>query len=336
MTSACILGCAGTTLNEQERALYAACQPFGFILFARNIEAPAQVRALVREMRAIVEREDAPVLIDQEGGRVQRLRPPHWPDFPPAQTFGELYRRDRTSAAEAARIGARLIAAELAALDINVDCLPVADLRLPEGHGIIGDRAYSEAPGTVAELAAAAADGLMQGGVLPVLKHIPGHGRARADSHQELPVVETELAELDQSDFEAFRRLAYLPIGMTAHVVYAAIDPERAGTISPVVVNDIIRERIGFEGLLLTDDLSMRALRGTLAERTRAALAAGCDIALHCNGRMDEMQDVAAAASELTGVSKRRADAALKRLKSRGNIPNLAEARKRFSAMLQA
>jgi beta-N-acetylhexosaminidase len=176
----------------------------------------------------------------------------------------------------------------------------------------------------------------MQGGVLPVLKHIPGHGRARADSHQELPVVETELAELDQSDFEAFRRLAYLPIGMTAHVVYAAIDPERAGTISPVVVNDIIRERIGFEGLLLTDDLSMRALRGTLAERTRAALAAGCDIALHCNGRMDEMQDVAAAASELTGVSKRRADAALKRLKSRGNIPNLAEARKRFSAMLQA
>jgi beta-N-acetylhexosaminidase len=336
MTSACILGCAGMSLSNEERALYARRQPFGLILFARNIESPDQVRALVRDFRAIAGREDAPVLIDQEGGRVQRLRPPEWPSFPPAQAVGDLYQRNHAAGIEAARLGAQLIAAELVALEVNVDCLPVADLRLPEGHGVIGDRAYGETPEAVAQLAAAAADGLLQGGVLPVLKHMPGHGRARADSHEELPVVETSLAELDRTDFEPFRRLAHLPIGMTAHVVYAAIDPDRAGTISPVIINEIIRERIGFDGLLLTDDLSMKALRGSFAERTHAALAAGCDIALHCNGRLDEMQEVAASAAELSGASARRAEAALKRLKRRGKTLNLAEARQRFSAMLSA
>jgi beta-N-acetylhexosaminidase len=340
MTRACILGCAGKTLTSDERALYEHAQPFGFILFARNIESPHQLRALIGEMRELVGRENAPVLIDQEGGRVQRLRPPHWPDFPPAASFGEIHARDAARGVEAARLGARLIAAELSALGINVDCLPVADLLFAEGHGIIGDRAYGGDPETVAKLARAAADGLMDGGVLPVVKHIPGHGRARADSHEELPVVETPLAELDRTDFESFRQLKDIPIGMTAHVVYTAIDPERAGTVSPVVIRDVIRGRIGFDGLLLSDDLSMKALKGSLGSRTEAALAAGCDVALHCNGRLEEMREVVAASPSLDGEAARRAGAALGRQGPPGGTPgkalNVAEARARFSAMMTA
>jgi beta-N-acetylhexosaminidase len=334
MTRACILGCSGTRLNAEERKLFEAAQPFGFILFARNIENPDQVRALVRELRAIDGRAGAPILIDQEGGRVQRLKPPHWPDFPPAAVFGEMFARDRARALEAVRLGARLIAAELVALGINSNCLPVADLRHPEGHGIIGDRSYGIEPSAVAALAGAAAEGLMEGGVLPVVKHIPGHGRARADSHEELPVVSTSIDELDRTDFEPFRKLAGLPVAMSAHVVYSAIDLERAATVSPVVVKDVIRGLIGFDGLLVTDDLSMKALRGTFGSRTEAAFAAGCDMALHCNGEMAEMREVVAASPELAGKAEKRASAALGRLGTPGKDLNVAEARALFSAMI--
>jgi len=340
MIRACILGCAGTTLSDEERALFEQAQPFGFILFARNIENPDQVRALVRELRMLVGRDNAPILIDQEGGRVQRLRPPHWPDFPTAASFGEVHARDAARGLEAARLGARLIAAELAALGINVDCLPVADLLFAEGHGIIGDRAYGSDPDIVALLGRAAADGLMEGGVLPVVKHMPGHGRARADSHEELPVVETPIDELDRTDFQSFRRLNDLPIGMTAHVVYTAVDPQHAATVSPVAIEEVIRKRIGFDGLLLSDDLSMKALKGSLGSRTEAALTAGCDVALHCNGHLDEMAEVVAAAGPLAGEAARRAAAALGRQGTGGGTAgkalNVAEAQARFSAMIAA
>jgi beta-N-acetylhexosaminidase len=336
MTSACILGCAGTQLNADERTLFASAEPLGLILFARNVESPDQVSALVQDFRSIVGRDNAPVLIDQEGGRVQRLRPPHWPDFPPAGVLGAVYDRDAQAGVEAARLGARLIAGELLTLGINVDCLPVLDLRHPDGHGIIGDRAYGAEPETVAVLAQAAAEGLLEGGVLPVIKHMPGHGRARADSHEALPVVETPLAELERTDFEPFRRLASLPIGMTAHVVYSALDPERPATISPIVIERVIRGYVGFDGLLLTDDLSMEALSGTIGNRTEASLAAGCDVALHCNGRIEEMREVMAASPKLSGNAARRAAAALGRLKSPGKPLNTAEARGRFSAMIGA
>jgi beta-N-acetylhexosaminidase len=338
MIRACILGCSGTSLTAQERALFSEAQPFGFILFARNIESPEQVRTLVLELRATVGRTDAPVLVDQEGGRVQRFNAPFWPAYPPAARFGEIYGRDKRLALEAARLGARLIAADLVSLGLNVDCLPVADLRLPEGHGVIGDRAYGSDPETVSALAGAAAQGLLDEGVLPVLKHIPGHGRARVDSHEELPVVDTVLSELDHTDFRPFSRLANLPMAMTAHVVYSAIDPQRAGTVSSIVVQDVIRHRIGFDGLLMSDDLSMKALKGTLGRRVEECLEAGCDVALHCNGRLEEMREVAAACPELAGEGARRAAAALRRqgrpAGTTGKALNVAEARARFSAMI--
>jgi beta-N-acetylhexosaminidase len=250
--------------------------------------------------------------------------------------FGELYARDRARATDAVRLGARLIAAELAAVGVNVDCLPVADVRQPQGHDVIGNRSYGAEPAVVGALAQAAADGLMDEGVLPVMKHVPGHGRARVDSHETLPVVDASIEELDRIDFEPFRRLASLPIGMTAHVVYTALDPEHAATVSPKIVKDVIRGRIGFRGLLLTDDLSMKALRGSLGERAEAAIAAGCDIALHCNGKMEEMVEVAAASPKLAGEAAKRAEAALGRLKSPAEPLLVAEARTRFSAMIAA
>jgi beta-N-acetylhexosaminidase len=333
---ACILGCAGLRLDAEERKFFERVLPFGLILFARNVESPEQVRSLVREFRAIVGRADAPVLIDQEGGRVQRLKPPHWTNFPPAKTYGDLYARDRAKGLAAAKLGARLIAAELAALEINVDCLPVADLLYPDSHGVIGDRAYGSDPASVAALAGAAADGLLDGGVLPVVKHIPGHGRARTDSHEGLPVVDAPLVELDRTDFEPFRVLARFPLAMTAHVVYAAVDPEHPATTSPRVIAEVIRRGIGFHGLLLSDDLSMKALRGNLGARAEAALAAGCDIALHCNGRLDEAGEVAIAAPPLSGESAARAEAALRALKRPVEALNVREARSRFSAMIAA
>jgi len=323
-------------LNAAERKFLAETRPWGLILFNRNIGIPAQVSALIQEFRGVVGYLDAPVLIDQEGGRVQRLAPPLWPDFPPAASFGEIYARDPARAIEAAKLGARLIASELSALGITIDCLPVADLRRPEGHKVIGDRAYGAEIDTVVDLARAAAEGLMAGGVLPVMKHIPGHGRANADSHETLPVVSVSCEELARSDFEPFRRLNDLPIAMTAHVVYEAIDPSRAATISRKVVQDVIRGHIAFDGLLLTDDISMKALAGKLRTRAEMAIEAGCDIILHCNGNLEEMIEVAAASPELTGEAARRAESALTLCKLPLETLNVTEARARFSAMLAA
>jgi beta-N-acetylhexosaminidase len=305
-----ITGLAGTELAGQERAFLRDAQPWGFILFKRNVADPAQLRRLVDEVRAVLGR-PAPALIDQEGGRVQRLGPPHWPVYPPGAAYGVLYDRDRDSGLKAARLGARLIAADLAALGIDVDCLPIADVPVAGADPVVGDRAHGYEPAKVAAIAGAVAAGLADGGVLPVLKHIPGHGRATADSHAGLPVVNADRAALEASDFAAFRPLAALPLGMTAHVVFSAIDPIAPATVSATIVQDVIRDSIGFKGLLMSDDISMGALSGSIGERTRAAIAAGCDVVLHCNGDIDEMRAVAAAAPPLAGAAKRRADAAL-------------------------
>ncbi|MCW5749304.1 MAG: beta-N-acetylhexosaminidase, partial [Alphaproteobacteria bacterium] len=278
MTAAMIFGCAGHRLSADERSFFRDVDPLGFILFARNVATPAQLRALTSDLRDSVGRADAPVLIDQEGGRVARLKPPYWRVAPPAAVFGELYAREPETAVEAARLNARLIAADLTPLGIDVDCAPVLDVTVPGAHGVIGDRAFGVDPATVAALGRAQADGLLLGGVMPVMKHIPGHGRARADSHLELPVVEATRGELEASDFAPFRALADLPWAMTAHVLYRALSGNRPATTSDVVVRDIIRGHIGFDGLLLTDDLSMGALDGTCAERAAASLAAGCDV----------------------------------------------------------
>lgn len=311
MTSkAFIVGLSGPVLTASERAFLAAQSPWGLILFARNVETPDQVRRLVDEARSALGWR-VPVLIDQEGGRVQRLRSPHWPEYPAGAAFGALYRHDPAAGLEAVRLNSRLLAADLHALGIDVDCLPVADLRLPEGHGIIGNRAYGEEPVSVAALARAAAEGLLEGGVLPVVKHIPGHGRAPVDSHERLPVVHAARAELERTDFAAFRPLADLPLGMTAHVVYADLDADRPATTSPVVMEEVVRGFIGFSGLVMSDDLSMGALSGTVATRGQAALAAGCDMLLHCNGRLDEMEPIAAVTPALSGLALERAERAL-------------------------
>ena len=333
---ALIVGCAGPRLNSVEREFLGRWRPWGLILFKRNIETSAQVSALIQEFRGVVGYREAPVLIDQEGGRVERLSPPQWPHFPPAAQLGAAYARDPATGLAAAKLGARLIANELSTLGISVDCMPVADLRLPGAHGVIGDRAYGAEAETVARLARAAAEGLLAGGVLPVVKHVPGHGRARADSHEALPVVETSRAELERTDFQPFRRLNDLPIAMTAHVVYAAIDAQRPATVSRTVVEDVIRRHIGFDGLLLTDDLSMKALAGGFRARAEAALSAGCDIVLHCNGRLEEMSEIAPACPPLSGAAARRAEAALKRCNRSVESLDVAEAHARFSAMVAA
>ena len=337
MTSrALILGCSGPRLTPEEAAFFRDVQPWGFILFKRNIGAPDAVRALTEALRATVGRADAPVLIDQEGGRVQRMGPPHWPRYPAGARFGRL---DDAGTA-LARLGARLMAHDLAEVGINVDCAPILDVPVDGADAVIGDRAYAAHPDRVAEIGRAVAEGLMAGGVLPVIKHIPGHGRAGCDSHHGLPVVEADRARLEASDFRPFRALADLPLAMSAHVVYAALDPERPATQSPTVIAEIIRGAIGFDGLLMTDDLSMNALRGTHRERAEASFAAGIDAVLHCNGRMDEMRGVAEAAPRLAGEAARRADAALARLhrdpaRDSGRF-DLAEARARFEAGLSA
>jgi beta-N-acetylhexosaminidase len=254
----------------------------------------------------VVGRPDAPVLIDQEGGRVRRLKPPHWYDAPPGAVFGNLAKAAETTAVEAARLNARLIAADLADLGIDVDCAPVLDVPAPGSHDIVGDRAYSADPEWVVRLGRATHEGLLDGGVLPIIKHIPGHGRAFADSHLELPVVNASLEELRAFDFVPFRALADAPWAMTAHIVYQAIDPERPATWSPRLIDSIIRGEIGFDGVLVSDDVSMKALTGRFEDRTRAALDAGCDVVLHCNGDMAEMSAVLSAAPPLTDAAQTR------------------------------
>jgi len=329
-----ITGLSGLSITASERAFVRQAQPWGLIIFKRNVSTPEQVTELVRSFRDAVGSE-APVLVDQEGGRVQRLGPPHWPAFPPGARYGALYDREVTSGLAAARLGSHLIAAELRVLGIDVNCLPLADVLCPGADPVIGDRAYGSQPGKVAAIAAAVAEGLLAGGVLPVLKHLPGHGRATADSHHRLPVVDTDRATLEAADFAAFRPLAGLPLGMTAHVVFSAIDPVAPATTSVTMVGEVIRGFIGFQGLLMSDDVSMNALSGTIAERSRASFAAGCDLVLHCNGNLTEMAAVAGEAPPLAGPAAKRAAAALAR-RAAPEAFDVDAARRIFTQMVAA
>ena len=311
MRRAFITGILGTELSAEERQFVRAERPWGFILFKRNIETPDQVLRLVGELRESVADSDAPVLIDQEGGRVQRFGPPYWPVYPPGALFGTLYDIDRGLGLSAARLSARLIAADLYETGVTVDCLPLADVPVAGADAVIGNRAYGTEPAKVAAIARAVTEGLQQGGILPVLKHIPGHGRATADTHFGLPVVDTPKSELERTDFAAFQPLADLPMAMTAHVVFSALDPAQPATTSATIIEQVIRGVIGFQGLLMSDDVSMNALAGSIAERTRAIVGAGCDMVLHCNGKLDEMREVAAETPELSGRALERAARAL-------------------------
>ena len=303
---AVIFGLAGPALSDEERQFFADANPLGFILFARNCAEPEQVRTLVDALRTSVGRADALVLIDQEGGRVQRLKPPRWRAAPPASRFGGLCARDQGPAVEAAFLNARLLAAELGDLGITVNCAPVLDVRQTGGHEVIGDRAFAAEAETVALLGRATCAGLLAGGVLPVIKHIPGHGRATCDSHEELPAVHTRIDELRNVDFAPFTALADMPLGMTAHVVYSALDPNAPATTSTTVLGEVVRGMIGFDGLLISDDICMHALAGRPGDRAASALAAGCDVVLHCNGDLDEMHQVASADPPLTVEARRR------------------------------
>jgi beta-N-acetylhexosaminidase len=335
MRSRVIYGCAGTTLSAAEKHFFREAKPWGFILFARNISDPGQVKALVAELRDTVADGQAPILIDQEGGRVARLKPPHWHARPPAARFGALHLEQPEAAREACYLNARLIAHDLASLGINVDCLPVLDVPVAGAHDIIGDRAFAHDPTTIIDLGKAQIEGLMDGGVLPVMKHIPGHGRAGADSHLDLPRVSATAEELSASDFVTFRSLSQCPIAMTAHVVYESIDPQRPCTTSAKVIRDVIRGEIGFDGLLMSDDLSMKALDGSLGSRAKAALFAGCDLVLHCNGDMDEMRDVALSVTRLQGPALKRSEQALAHLSAPAPF-DTAAAEARLASLLGA
>ncbi|WP_404291673.1 beta-N-acetylhexosaminidase [Microvirga sp. RSM25] len=333
-TRAFIAGCSGTELTPDEVAFFKEADPWGFILFRRNVGTPEQVRALCASLRDAVGRSDAPILIDQEGGRVQRMGPPHWPKYPSGSAYGRLHANDPLVQREITRLGARLIANDLRSVGITVDCLPVLDVPSPGAHDVIGDRAYGKSPSQVAILGRAAAEGLLAGGVLPVIKHMPGHGRAGADSHKALPVVEASREELERHDFAPFRMLTDMPLAMTAHVVYTELDPERPATTSRIVMEEIIRGHIGYDGLVMTDDLSMHALSGSFRDRTEAAFGAGCDMALHCNGNMEEMSAVAEAAPTLSGESLRRANAALARITHDPEPLDPVDARARLDSAL--
>ncbi|WP_292225854.1 beta-N-acetylhexosaminidase [Brevundimonas sp.] len=328
MTSAAIYGCAGHRLTEDERAFFAKARPWGFILFRRNIDTPDQVRALTDELRAAISDPDAPILIDQEGGRVQRMGPPHWPKYPPGDAYLKAS-NDPQDARDLVRLGARLMAHDLREVGINVDLLPVLDVPAPDAHDIIGDRAYGRDPQTVALLGRAAAEGLLAGGVLPCIKHMPGHGRALADSHKDLPTVDADFETLDGWDFAPFKALSDMPLAMTAHIVFTAIDRKRPATQSKKAVR-LMREHLGFSGLILTDDLSMQALKGSLGERANQSLIAGCDVVLHCNGVLSEMQEVADATGRLKGKTRTRAEAALARIVRTPEPLDAAAAQARF------
>jgi beta-N-acetylhexosaminidase len=332
-TRAFITGVSGLELSADEREFIRSERPWGFILFKRNVDTPAQVVRLVDELREALGEPDAPVLIDQEGGRVQRLGPPSWPAYPPGAVFGALYDIDPQLGLSAARLSARLIAADLLEAGITVDCLPLADVPVAGADAVIGNRAYGTEPRKVAAIARAVTEGLEQGGILPVLKHIPGHGRATADTHFMLPEVDTPVMELERTDFAAFQPLADLPMAMTAHVVFSALDPAQPATTSATIIEQVIRGRIGFQGLLMSDDVSMNALAGSIAERTRAIIAAGCDMVLHCNGKLDEMRQVARETPELSGKALERARGALASRKSPQPFDRLA-ARAELDALI--
>jgi beta-N-acetylhexosaminidase len=329
---AVILGCAGETLTADEQHFFGDADPVGFILFRRNCRSPDQVRELVLSLREAIGRGDAPILIDQEGGPVARLRSPHWRLYPSAARLGSL---SDSEAKAAARFGARLMADDLHSLGITVDCVPVLDLPVPGADPVIGERAYGTEPGRVARLGRAVCEGLLEGRVLPVIKHIPGHGRARVDSHDECPVVETARDELHRTDFAPFRALSGMPWAMTAHIVYMAIDPTAPATLSRRVISEVIRGEIGFDGVLVSDDLSMGALGGEIGERAQRALTAGCDIVLHCNGKAGEMEDIVAAAGPISAkTSSRLARAEAQRRRSMGAGFDRRETETRFDALL--
>jgi beta-N-acetylhexosaminidase len=324
-----LFGCAGTELSAGEQDFFRAVDPLGFILFKRNCADPAQAARLVESLRDVVRRGDAPVLIDQEGGRVARLAAPHWPAYPAPARIAAL---GGAKAEEAARLGARLIADDLFAIGISVDCFPLLDLGLPNTDAVIGDRAWSDDPAEVARLGRAACHGLLDGGILPIVKHIPGHGRATVDSHRALPRVTVSRAVLEETDFAPFCALGDMPWAMTAHIIYEAVDSELPATLSPRVIAEIIRGSIGFEGVLVSDDLSMGALQGGFAARARAALDAGCDLILHCNAHMKEMFEIAEAVRPLSdetrcrlaeGEAKRLAPQAFDRAKAEATFQQL-------------
>lgn len=330
---AAIYGLAGERLSADERAFFRDCDPAGYILFRRNCVDRAQLRALTDELRALSGRDDVPILIDQEGGRVARMKPPEWPDFPAAGRFAALYERAPMSAIEAARANAHAIALVLAEAGINVDCLPVLDVRQEGASEIVGDRALGAEPMQVAALGRATLDGLAAGGVVGVVKHMPGHGRARVDSHKELPVVDAPEEAL-AVDLEPFATLKGAPMGMVAHIVFTAWDAERPSSQSPIVIGDIIRTRIGFDGFLMTDDLGMEALSGDFGERALRAIDAGCDAALHCSGAMDEMIAVAAAVPALDDKGRERLERAMASVGSpAGSYEALVEKRDRLLAL---
>ncbi|MDE2577803.1 MAG: beta-N-acetylhexosaminidase [Hyphomicrobiales bacterium] len=328
-----ICGCAGLELGADEKAFISEADPWGLILFRRNVADREQIARLTDSFRAITGRADAPVLIDQEGGRVQRMSEPHWPLYPSAARLAAVS-EDEAETARLTFLAARLIAHDLAEVGVTVDCLPVLDLPVEGAHSIIGDRAYGPSPATVARLGRAAAEGLMAGGVLPVFKHVPGHGRARSDSHLELPVVHESRAEMEATDFAPFRANADLPLAMTAHVVFTALDPDRPATLSPTVISQIVRGYIGFDGLLMSDDLSMKALTGSFAERARALYAAGVDMGLHCNGDLSEAAEVAAQAPVLAGKAAERAEKALARIREGAGLFDPVEARAKLAEAL--
>lgn len=300
-----IFAFSGLALSDDERALFRASDPAGYILFKRNVDTPEQVRALTESLRDLAGRDDLPILIDQEGGRVARLGPPHWPTFPTGAAFGRLYETAPLSALEAARLNALALALMLRDLGITVDCLPLLDVPVPGAHDVIGDRAYGSEPMRVAALGDMTLRGLREGGVVGIVKHIPGHGRAFADSHLELPVV-TATRDALETDIAPFRKLRAAPMAMTAHVKYTALDPDRCASLSPLVIGGTIRDDIGFDGLLMADDLSMKALGGSFAARARGVIAAGCDVALHCSGDFAEMAEIAEAAPVMSDAASDR------------------------------
>ncbi len=318
--NAFICGVAGTVLSDGERRFLSQYRPFGVILFARNCETPEQVKSLVGDIRSALDHPLTTILIDQEGGRVARLKPPHWRAYPPAARFASLADSDIETAKRATYMNARLIAYDLHQLGINVNCAPLADLPVPGSHNIIGDRAFGTEVSRVVALARAQAEGLRDGGVISVLKHIPGHGRALADSHEELPVVTASKAELEATDFAPFKALADLPMGMTAHVLFTALDAERVATLSPEAIR-VIREEIGFDGVLMSDDVSMKALKGNMGALTRGIYEAGCDIVLHCNGNMEEMQAIAASVIPLEGKALARCQRAFSHVRLMPDTP---------------
>ena len=332
---AAIYGPRGEALTADERAFFRDADPAGYILFRRSCANREQLRALTDELRALSGRDDVPILMDQEGGRVARMRPPEWPAFPKAEVFALAWEKAPMTAIEAARANAQAIAAMMRESGLNVDCLPLLDVRKPGATDIIGDRALGTDPMQVAALGRAVLEGLAAGGCVGVVKHMPGHGRALVDSHKELPVVDAPDEALEE-DLAPFRTLAWAPMGMTAHVVYTAWDAERPASLSPKVIEEVIRGRIGFDGLLISDDLGMHALTGSFRDRAAGVLAAGCDIALHCSGDMDEMVSCAGGVGEMSEASRGRLDRAMATIAGAGEGPSCEKLAERRDALLAA